>query len=590
MYSDTEILTLEGTKKLKDLNEFEDIKSLDFNNDEIVDSTCQVFNTGIKDLFELELIDGTKVKATEDHKFFIKRNNKILELRLKDIKEGDDLICVKEVMYCKKVRSIKFIGKKQTYDLNVPTYHNFILSNGIVTHNSGKSSAAITLAKAYIDKYGFICPKCKNEFFKNIYATKNNPNGVPNFYIPDYVKDDTAWIQCPIETELDLKTGTKKETAGCGHKFKYSQRKRIKWDASKFIAYDNSDVIDKIFNLPIGSPLVCVAGSTKVTIKENNKIHKTVISKLDGRDDFEIMSYNEKDNVFEFKKPDKCIRTHKQAYVYEVELENGKKLKATEDHLFYTKRGYIKLKDLSEDDEILLYSKKCKRCSKEFIPRNTGLDTFCSVHCRSKDKYEDPIKKEQYKLKQQIYIKNNSELIKERRKKYIENNREKYLETKRKERLKNKDKYKARQKIYWQENKVRLSAQNKEWKNNNHQKVRDYYNDRHKILMKTDPKYKIKKNMKRRVNLALKDQGIIKDKSLVNYIGCSVSYLKKYLESKFIEGMSWSNYGKWHVDHIKPCASFDLTNEQELKDCFHYTNLQPLWALDNIKKGYKDVL
>jgi len=52
--------------------------------------------------------------------------------------------------------------------------------------------------------------------------------------------------------------------------------------------------------------------------------------------------------------------------------------------------------------------------------------------------------------------------------------------------------------------------------------------------------------------------------------------------------MTWSNYGKgWHIDHIKPCASFDLSNPEQQKICFHYTNLQPLWAIDNIKKGAK---
>ena len=69
--------------------------------------------------------------------------------------------------------------------------------------------------------------------------------------------------------------------------------------------------------------------------------------------------------------------------------------------------------------------------------------------------------------------------------------------------------------------------------------------------------------------------------------GCSLEKLKQHLESQFTEGMTWDNKGDWHVDHIKPCASFDLTNPEEQKKCFHYTNLQPLWALDNMKKGAK---
>ena len=60
-----------------------------------------------------------------------------------------------------------------------------------------------------------------------------------------------------------------------------------------------------------------------------------------------------------------------------------------------------------------------------------------------------------------------------------------------------------------------------------------------------------------------------------------------YLQGKFKEGMHWNNLGKWHIDHIRPCASFDLTDPEQQKQCFHYTNLQPLWAAENIRKGAK---
>ena len=65
--------------------------------------------------------------------------------------------------------------------------------------------------------------------------------------------------------------------------------------------------------------------------------------------------------------------------------------------------------------------------------------------------------------------------------------------------------------------------------------------------------------------------------------------LKLHLENQFVDGMNWNNYGKngWHIDHIKPCASFDLTDPKQQKICFHYTNLQPLWAIDNLIKHSK---
>lgn len=72
-------------------------------------------------------------------------------------------------------------------------------------------------------------------------------------------------------------------------------------------------------------------------------------------------------------------------------------------------------------------------------------------------------------------------------------------------------------------------------------------------------------------------------------IGCSSEQLKIHLQAQFKPGMAWNNYGikGWHVDHIRPCASFDLTDPEQQKQCFHYTNLQPLWALENLQKGAK---
>lgn len=72
---------------------------------------------------------------------------------------------------------------------------------------------------------------------------------------------------------------------------------------------------------------------------------------------------------------------------------------------------------------------------------------------------------------------------------------------------------------------------------------------------------------------------------LEKLIGCSVEFLMGYLEAQFKEGMSWTNRGLWHVDHIRPCAKFDLTKKEDQARCFHYSNLQPLWAADNLAKA-----
>uniref|UniRef100_A0A6C0C381 HNH endonuclease n=1 Tax=viral metagenome TaxID=1070528 RepID=A0A6C0C381_9ZZZZ len=108
-------------------------------------------------------------------------------------------------------------------------------------------------------------------------------------------------------------------------------------------------------------------------------------------------------------------------------------------------------------------------------------------------------------------------------------------------------------------------------------------NERKKL--DTDPTYKLIHNMRGRLRKAVKGYGDKYDTTM-NLVGCNSTKLREYLEAKFTEGMTWENYGQgWHVDHIKPCCSFDLTSEEEQKKCFHYSNLQPLWAEDNLKKG-----
>lgn len=99
--------------------------------------------------------------------------------------------------------------------------------------------------------------------------------------------------------------------------------------------------------------------------------------------------------------------------------------------------------------------------------------------------------------------------------------------------------------------------------------------------------FRIKKNLRGRVYVALK-RGC-KSLGTMELLGCTIEEFRAYFESKFTDGMSWDKYmeGGIHIDHIVPCIMFDLTSEEQQKICFHYTNLQPLWAIDNLKKGIK---
>jgi len=101
----------------------------------------------------------------------------------------------------------------------------------------------------------------------------------------------------------------------------------------------------------------------------------------------------------------------------------------------------------------------------------------------------------------------------------------------------------------------------------------------------SDINYKLKRNLRTRIWSALK--GLYKTARSEKLVGCSIENLKCHLEKQFQSGMTWDNYGKWHVDHIKPCSSFDLSIPSQQHECFHFTNLQPLWAKDNISKNNK---
>ena len=105
----------------------------------------------------------------------------------------------------------------------------------------------------------------------------------------------------------------------------------------------------------------------------------------------------------------------------------------------------------------------------------------------------------------------------------------------------------------------------------------------------TDPAFRVMQRQLKRLRQALKTQGVPRNRKTNKGFGCSALGLKAHLEALFLPGMSWDNYGYsgWHVDHIRPIASFDLNDPEQFAECFHYTNLQPLWAVDNMAKSDK---
>ena len=127
-------------------------------------------------------------------------------------------------------------------------------------------------------------------------------------------------------------------------------------------------------------------------------------------------------------------------------------------------------------------------------------------------------------------------------------------------------------------------------------KIKQYYKDKYKkktiiynyiIKRNEDVIYKIIDNLSRRAYKFLKRNNINKKITHLQLIGCSVDELKEHIKNQLNNKMTFENYGEWEIDHIKAITLFDLTNENEIIECFNYKNLQPLWRIDNIKKSNK---
>jgi len=107
----------------------------------------------------------------------------------------------------------------------------------------------------------------------------------------------------------------------------------------------------------------------------------------------------------------------------------------------------------------------------------------------------------------------------------------------------------------------------------------------HKKRRETDMEFNLKLRLRRRMNAAMHSADATATASTMELLGCKPSELRAHLEAQFVPGMSWDNYGDWEVDHIRPCAAFDLTDSEQQRECFHFSNLQPLWRSANRSKG-----
>jgi excisionase family DNA binding protein len=103
------------------------------------------------------------------------------------------------------------------------------------------------------------------------------------------------------------------------------------------------------------------------------------------------------------------------------------------------------------------------------------------------------------------------------------------------------------------------------------------------VATKSTVTYRMVYAMRHRISMIFR--GKVKPQTTMDFVGCSREQLIEHISNQFTDGMSWDNYGEWNIDHIIPCARFDLSRPDHQKMCFHYTNLQPLWKRDNSRKG-----
>lgn len=147
---------------------------------------------------------------------------------------------------------------------------------------------------------------------------------------------------------------------------------------------------------------------------------------------------------------------------------------------------------------------------------------------------------------------------------------------------------KAAHKNWTEERRKEVSLSIKSWRATNKEKTR-LYRIKANELNRTDPYRRLVRRLRSRIRSAFfwSKTREFKSGSTMELVGASKQELLEHIESQFKPGMSWENMGLWHVDHKKPCALFDLSDPIQQKECFHFTNLQPLWAADNLAKATK---
>lgn len=132
----------------------------------------------------------------------------------------------------------------------------------------------------------------------------------------------------------------------------------------------------------------------------------------------------------------------------------------------------------------------------------------------------------------------------------------------------------------WTVEKQRISE--KKYRLNNPDKIKEKYKKQ-----SLDINRRVRNSLNHRISESLKSMNNKKTNKTKQYIGCEISFFRTWIQYQFQQNMSWNNYGEWHLDHVKPCSSYNLNNNNDVLECFNWKNYQPLWSKDNLIKSDK---
>lgn len=222
-------------------------------------------------------------------------------------------------------------------------------------------------------------------------------------------------------------------------------------------------------------------------------------------------------------------------------------------------------KDVSEfgrdyrNKKTIRYLAACKKCRRKYVDKNI----------EKKRQYERDTRCK-YKEKRKTYIKKYCKT--QKHKDYIDEYRHRDYVKQLTHRKTTTPEYRAKRREYRRRNYDEIIVKEREYRKRNAKK----------------PEIRIMRSLRARLQTILKRSNGSKSNKMIELVGCTMPFLRQYLESLWKPNMRWDNYGKnmdnWVMDHIIPCAKFDLTDPKQQKECFHYTNLQPLWFLENASK------